>query len=94
MCSINSFHTDTNDAAILTTNAEIPVGASSVCVYVVAFDDSIAEFNESVLIVPRPDNPLDVINQVTTLFITDINGLCSIISCVIEEPSIKVIPFT
>lgn len=85
MCSINSFHTDTNDAAILSANAEIPVGASSVCVYVVAFDDSIAEFNESILIVPRPDNPLDVINQITRLFITDINGPFSIKLCLIMK---------
>ena len=72
LCSIN---TDTSDAAILTTNTEIPVGSSSVCVYVVAYDDSIAEFNESVLILARPNNPLDFVNQLTTLLIIDDDGL-------------------
>ena len=68
-------NTDTSDAIILTTNAEIPVGSPSVCVYVVAYDDSIAEFNESVLILARPNSPLDLVNQLTTLLIIDDDGL-------------------
>ena len=71
-------HTDTNDANVLSTNAKIPVGNSSVCVYVVAYDDPIAEYDESVLIIIRPDNPLDVVNQNTTLLINDNDGLYSI----------------
>ena len=75
------YKSDTNDAVILSANAKIPVGNSSVCVFVVAYDDSIAEFDESVLIVVRPDNPLDVVNQNTTLLIFDNDGLYSIKLC-------------
>ena len=81
MCSIKLIHTDTFDAVILSTNAEILVGNSSVCVFVVAYDDSIAEYDESVLIIVRPDNPLDVVNQNTTLLIIDNDGLYSIRFC-------------
>jgi hypothetical protein len=69
-------NTDTNDALLLSTNTEIPVGNSSVCIYIMAYDDSIAEYHdESVLIIVRPVNPLDTVNQNTTFLIIDDDGL-------------------
>ena len=45
------------------------------CVDVLAYDDEIADNNESVLIIVSPVNPLDVVNQNTTLLIMDNDGL-------------------
>ena len=74
-CS-NSIHADTNEAMILSSNAEIPVGNSSVCIFVVANDDPIAEYEESVQIIVTPDNDLDMVidNQNTTFVIIDNDG--------------------
>ena len=69
------FNTDSSDAFFLSTNAEIPVGSSSVCVLVEAYDDSIAEVNESVILLARPDNLFNEINQITILRIIDNDGL-------------------
>ena len=66
---------DTNDTVLLSANADIPEGNSSVCVDVLAYDDEIAEYDESVLIIVSPVNPLDVVNQNTTLLIMDNDGL-------------------
>lgn len=49
------------------------------CVDVLAYDDEIAEYDESVLIIVRPVNPLDVVNQNTSFLIMDNDGLYSII---------------
>ena len=68
-------YADTNDAVLLSNNTEIPVGNSSVCVFVVAYDDEIAEYDESVLIIVNPVNPLDVVNQNTSFLIMDNDGL-------------------
>ena len=68
-------YADTNDAVLLSSNTEIPVGNSSVCVFVVAYDDEIAEYDESVLIIVNPVNPLDVVNQNTSFLIMDNDGL-------------------
>jgi hypothetical protein len=40
-----------------------------------AFNDEIAEYDESVLIIVRPVNALDTVNQNTTLLIIDDDGL-------------------
>ena len=66
---------DTNDVILLPANADIPEGNSSVCVDVLAYDDEIAEYDESVLIIVRPVNPLDVVNQNTSFLIMDNDGL-------------------
>ena len=66
---------DTNDAILLSTNADIPEGNSSVCVYVLANDDEIAEYDESVLIIVRPVNSVDMVNQNTLFLIMDNDGV-------------------
>lgn len=68
-------YADTSDAVLLSNNTEIPVGNSSVCVFVVAYDDEIAEYDESVLIIVRPVNPLDVVNQNASFLVMDNDGL-------------------
>ena len=68
-------YADTNDTVLLSTNADIPEGDSSVCVFVVANNDVIAEYDESVLIIVSPVNPLDVVNQNTSFLIMDNDGL-------------------
>ena len=73
------FCADTNDAILLSTNADIPEGNSSVCVDVLANDDEIAEYDESVLIIVRPVSPVDVVNQNTSFLIMDNDGLYIII---------------
>ena len=60
---------------IPSTDAEISVGNSSVCIFIEAIDDQIAEDNESVLIIVTPNNPLDMVNQNATLLIIDNDGL-------------------
>ncbi len=52
------------------------------CIYVVAYDNSIAEYDESVLIIGRPVNPLDTVNQNTTFLIIDDDGLYSTIAVI------------
>ena len=49
------------------------------CVDVLAYDDEIAEYDESVLIIVRPVNHLDVVNQNTSFLIMDNDGLYSIV---------------
>ena len=51
------------------------MGNPSVCVFVEAYDDEIAEYDESVLIIVRPVNPLDVVNQNASFLIMDNDGL-------------------
>ncbi len=79
-----------NETILLSNNAEIPVGNSSVCIYVVAYDDDIAEHDESVLIIVRPVNALDTVNQNTTLLIIDDDGLYNNIA-IIEDSSLKIL---
>ena len=68
-------YADTNDTALLSTNVDIPAGNLSVCIDVMAYDDEIAENDERVQIIVSPVNPLDVINQNTSFFIMDNDGL-------------------
>lgn len=70
--------TDTSDANISPTNAEIPVGNSSVCIFIEANNDQIAEDDESVQVIVTPDNSFDVVNQNITLLIIDNDGMYSI----------------
>ena len=70
-----NFHTDFN--LMISTNIEIPVGNSTMCISIATNNDEIPEYDESVLIIVRPDNPLDVVNQNTTLLIVDDDGLYS-----------------
>ena len=63
------------DTVILPTNIDIPVGNPSVCVLFLVRGDEIAENDERVQIIVSPVNPLDVVNQNTTLLIMDNDGL-------------------
>jgi hypothetical protein len=57
------------------TNIEISVGVSNRPVSILLADDIIAENDEIVLVIMTPVNPLDVINQNTTLLFIDTDGL-------------------
>ena len=70
-----NFHIDFN--LMISTNIEIPVGNSNTCIPIATSNDAIPEYDESLLIIVRPDNPLDVVNQNTTLLIIDNDGLYS-----------------
>ena len=60
--------------AVVSPNAEIPVGNSSVCVSINTISDAIPEDDESVQVIVTPNNPLDVVNQNITFLIIDDDG--------------------
>ena len=60
--------------AVVSPNAEIPVGKLSVCVSINTTSDAIPEDDESVQVIVTPNNPLDVVNQNITFLIIDNDG--------------------
>ena len=69
------------------------MGNSSVCVYIVTNNDSIAEYEESVQIIVRPDNPLDVVDLNITFLIIDSDGLYNIIVYELYSIAVNIMVF-
>ena len=65
---------------MIPTYIEIPVGSSNMCIPIFINNDMIAGNDESLLIIVMPVNPLDTVNQNTTLLIIDNNGSSNILN--------------